>query len=94
MKELIKQINKNIIDKNFHINLEGYSKEEVDSFMEQISTMLLIVAEKNDQKDQLISELEQYIVNYKKELDQLKLENARLEASVEKLKEARNTNAR
>lgn len=76
---------KNIENKNFTLELNGYSPTEVDVFLNLISTTLYNVTineeSKQDNKQKILDENKQL----KKQLDELKFENKRLN---ELLKEA------
>lgn len=77
---------KQILDKQFHIDLQGYSTKEVDSFLDMII---------NDYQeyDGLVKELGEHLNKYEEENQMLKKKIALLEKQVEDQEQLDNEDA-
>ncbi|WP_036452081.1 DivIVA domain-containing protein [Mycoplasma buteonis] len=92
MNDLIKNLKEEIVRRNFKVSLNGYSKADVDIFLEHIATRLHYLSQDINLLESDLDKKEKMIVDQKNRIDELTFEVNRLEKQIKKLEESNKGN--
>ncbi|WP_426461228.1 DivIVA domain-containing protein [Mycoplasma hafezii] len=87
MHDLIKNIYQQLLENKFGSSLNGYSKAEVDSFLEKIASQVYFLLQDSNVTQTDLDKKEKIIEQQKNKIDELTFENNRLEKQIRKLEE-------
>ncbi|RIV16240.1 DivIVA domain-containing protein [Mycoplasmopsis gallopavonis] len=85
MKDILENIKSKIINATFNLNIEGYSREEVDAFLETTLSLINLVAQDGELLQQEVEKKNLIIQDQKQTIDTLKYEETRLKIQIQKL---------
>lgn len=89
MKKILSNVKSKLINAKFSINLEGYSKSEVNNFLEEISALIHYAITDFESFESALAKKDEIIMSQKSKIDELTFENERQKLQITKLEQQR-----